>query len=602
MVSGCSIPIRDREALKQLMNKIPPNNIKGDQQHFVDREISNLLEMQVIEISVHEQDEIISPIFLVDKPDGSYRLILNLKKFNEWIEYEHFKMEHFSFTSSLVRKNCFMASVDLRHAYYSVPVHQTCRKYLKFMWKGTLYNFTCLPNGLSSAPRYFTKLLKPVYANLRSQGFISSYFLDDCYLQGDTYEKCAENIEKTVNLFSKLGFVVHPKKSILKPVQKIKFLGFLIDSTNMTISLDIDKKEKIKKACQDLLNTALISLRTLARVIGLLVASFPAVLWGKLYFRKLEAVKKNGLVKNRGNFDAYVMLTKQAVDELTWWIENIDSAYYPLNNTLPDITIQTDSSSVGYGIACEGEEGFGGKWNDVEQKLHINVLEMKAIEIALKSFQTKLKNKHVKIMCDNTTAICYLQSFGGSKSMICNDIANRIWAWCKENNMWLTICFIPSKLNSSADFWSRHFDDSKEWMLNKSTFNDLTQKFNIKPAIDLFASHNNAQLENFVSWGPDPKAAFTDAFSIFWGNNIVYGFPPFSLILKTLKKVEQDGAMGLFIFPHWTTAMWFPMMMRLKIGNLIILPPARNILRLPGTDKIHPMKSLRLLAVILKSR
>ena len=51
-----------------------------------------------------------------------------------------------------------MASLDLKDAYYTVGVNPSHRKYLRFIWKNVLYQFTCLPNGLSSCPRKFTKL------------------------------------------------------------------------------------------------------------------------------------------------------------------------------------------------------------------------------------------------------------------------------------------------------------------------------------------------------------------------------------------------------------------------------------------------------------
>ena len=85
------------------------------------------------------------------------------------IEYKHFKMESLSLAVQLMRKKCYMASIDLTDAYYTVPVASEQRKYLRFMWGGKLFQCTCLSNGLSAAPRYFTKLLKPVYGILCSQ-------------------------------------------------------------------------------------------------------------------------------------------------------------------------------------------------------------------------------------------------------------------------------------------------------------------------------------------------------------------------------------------------------------------------------------------------
>ena len=88
-------------------------------------------------------------------------MILNLKKLNLYATKAHFKMDTLHTITKLIEKDCFMASIDLKDAYYSVPITRTDRKYLRFLWQGTLFQFTCLPNGLSCAPRKFTKLLKP---------------------------------------------------------------------------------------------------------------------------------------------------------------------------------------------------------------------------------------------------------------------------------------------------------------------------------------------------------------------------------------------------------------------------------------------------------
>ena len=106
------------------------------------------------------------------------------------------------------------------------------RKYLRFEWEGKLYQFTCLPNRLSSAPRSFTKILKPVHSSLRSKGHVTVGYIDDSYLQGDTYEECNQNVQDTVNLFGKLGFLPHPEKSVFEPTQKITFLGFVINNNH----------------------------------------------------------------------------------------------------------------------------------------------------------------------------------------------------------------------------------------------------------------------------------------------------------------------------------------------------------------------------------
>ena len=105
--------------------------------------------------------------------------------------------------------------------------------------------FTCLPNGLASAPRIFTNLLKPVYATLRSMGHLNSGHIDDSYLQGDTSGECHKNVIDTAMLFTKLGFHIHPEKSIFVPTQQLIFLGFVLDSIAMTVTLTEEKIQKI---------------------------------------------------------------------------------------------------------------------------------------------------------------------------------------------------------------------------------------------------------------------------------------------------------------------------------------------------------------------
>ena len=143
--------------------------------------------------------------FPFPKKDGSARLILNLKKLNAVVEFSHFKMETIHTILQLVTQNCWMSSVDLKDAYYSVKVSSKFQKFLKFFHEGKLYKFTAWPNGLSPCPRKFTKILKPPFANLRLLGHIISGHLDDSFLQGKTYDACVKNTIDTIIMLDKLG-------------------------------------------------------------------------------------------------------------------------------------------------------------------------------------------------------------------------------------------------------------------------------------------------------------------------------------------------------------------------------------------------------------
>ena len=152
----------------------------------IDIEIQKLLNIGVIKEVEHHPEEFISPIFVIPKKDGEYRMILNLKELNKSIPYHHFKMETFELALKLVKPNCFFGSVDIRHTYYSIPVSKESQLKLRFQKSGKVYSFCACPMGISCAPRIYTKLMKPVYASLRMLGHTNSGYIDDSLLEGDT--------------------------------------------------------------------------------------------------------------------------------------------------------------------------------------------------------------------------------------------------------------------------------------------------------------------------------------------------------------------------------------------------------------------------------
>ena len=85
-----------------------------------------------------------STIFVRPKKDGSYRLILNLKPLNEFVSYYHFKMDNIHTLLKLMRPGCFMASVNLKDAHYSIPIASEDQQLLKFEW-GELFSFYLSP-------------------------------------------------------------------------------------------------------------------------------------------------------------------------------------------------------------------------------------------------------------------------------------------------------------------------------------------------------------------------------------------------------------------------------------------------------------------------
>ena len=591
IVEHCHIQLK--EGTNPINTSLPRSFFNVKEEQIIEAEIQKLLEMKVLIEVDHCSDEYLSPIFVVPKKDGEYRMILNLKQFNENIDYHHFKMDTFESAIKLIKPDCYMASIDLRHAYYSIYIANEDQVKLRFGFKGKIFQYTCLANGISCAPRLFTKLLKPVYATLRQLGHSNSGFIDDSLLVSDSFKECEENISDTVHLMIKLGFIIHKTKSVLEPTQNIVFLGNIIHSKDMTVTLPYEKVNLIVQECLSLSRTTTEIIRKVARVLGLLVSTFSAVEYGRLHYREIEKEKIKALKMSCGNFDSKMLVTDIMKVDLLWWVNNLASQKRHISHGNAQVVITTDASLIGWG-AVYGKEKFGGRWSDSEAENHINVLEMMAVWLALKSVCKELRNKHVQIRSDNTCTVAYLNAMGGVKSQQCNNLAKQIWLWCIERDLWLSATHVPGCENE-ADEGSRHFNESTEWMLDKSIFRQLIHIWKL-PDIDMFASRLNYQIDQYVSWKRDPDALWVDAFSRSWFNIYFFAFPPFSLIMRCLQKIVRDTAECIIVVPLWPTQIWYPELLKLLIDHPRILPEG-NLLSLPNSRKVHPlMNRLHLIA------
>ena len=227
----------------------PICHLNPTQQEAITSEIQHLLSLGVISETSYTPDRYISSVFTTEQRDHSLRMILNLKKLNEFVNYVHFKMESLNDVLCLIQPGVWMGSVDLQDAYYSVQVQMSYKKFFTCYWQGRFYEYNHMSDGYAQAPLLFTKLMKQPFGFLRKQDLLSVIYLDDSYLQGDSYSSCLHNITTTTSLFTALGFKINLEKSVLIP---IKFLGFILNSITMTIPLPAQHQVRIIDLCKKL--------------------------------------------------------------------------------------------------------------------------------------------------------------------------------------------------------------------------------------------------------------------------------------------------------------------------------------------------------------
>ena len=166
--------------------------------------------------------------------------------------------------------------------------------------------------------------MKPVFAYLRSQfGHTCLGYIDDSFYLEDSYTECELATLRAVQLIISLGFKVHTAKSVIIPTQTLEFLGFVLDSIRMIVTLTSTKVDKILQLCHP---NKQFTIRGVASFLGTLVSSFPGVQFGPLHYRQIEVDKERNLKLNQGKFDALMTLSSHSLSEVCWWFSNIQSA------------------------------------------------------------------------------------------------------------------------------------------------------------------------------------------------------------------------------------------------------------------------------------
>lgn len=508
-------------------------------------------------------------------------------------------MEDYRTVLRLIDKDCFMATIDLKDAYHLIPVDRQYRKYLRFHFSNQLYEYTCIPFGLSVAPRLFTKILRPVAVVLRAKGHLSNFYLDDILLLHKSIKGCEGNVFDTINLLTSLGFLISYEKSNTIPTQMCEYLGFIFNSKKMKISLPVNKRNKISKLIHHALASSNISIQQVAVLIGNLVAASPALAYSQLYTRNLETEKTLALLKNHNDFSKLMSFSTASTQDLIWWKNNIPIVLCPIRDDSYDYVLYTDSSKTGWGCACK-DKVTRGFWTSRDRLLHINVLEIKAIYNSLRSLFDLEFERKILLRVDNKTAIAYINRYGGCRSTYCHEWACEIWKWCEVRKNYIFATYIPSKENIVADKASREEIDDTDFYLDQVTYNRVVNVLGL-PKIDMFATSLTKKCNRFISWLPDVGSENVDAFTIEWEDDF-YAFPPFALVTRVLKKIRKDRVEGIIIVPNWPAQAWYPILRSLTVSKLVFLP-LEFVLKFSHDELLHPLSStLSLIAVRVSGR
>ena len=152
-----------------------------------------------------------SRLFLVEKAFGGGRPVISLSHLNEFIQLTRFKMETVSSVLLSVREGDFLASLDLKDAYFQIPIHRSSTKLLRFTSEGTVYQFRALCFGLSTAPQVFTRVFAVVSTWAHTHGIRLLRYLDDWLVLSSSEWEAQQAVQSLLSICRTFGIVINEK-------------------------------------------------------------------------------------------------------------------------------------------------------------------------------------------------------------------------------------------------------------------------------------------------------------------------------------------------------------------------------------------------------
>ncbi|XP_063802384.1 uncharacterized protein LOC134970322 [Pseudophryne corroboree] len=564
--------------------------------------ITNLLQNGVIiPVPSHQRGRgFYSGLFLVDKPDGSFRPILNLKALNPYLSTQKFKMESIRSIIAAMEPGEYLASIDIKDAYLHVPIWIGHQSLLRFAIGPEHFQFQALPFGLSTAPRVFTKVLGHVVAVLRCQRVNITPYLDDLLVKAPSAEILTQNLQLTMETLQSFGWIINFPKSSLLPSQKMIFLGLLFDTNSQKVFLPADKIQDLQSRIRTLLHLPVVSVLRCMQVLGKMVSSFEAVPYARFHARPLQTQILNCWTRTEPRLELQLIrLSIKTRQSLHWWLHSHNLKKGAPFTIWSWMMVTTDASLSGWGAVFQTHH-FQGRWSNQESKLQINILELRAIRYALIRIQTMVQGQPVRVQSDNATAVAYINKQGGTRSWSTMREVAQILAWAERWVPVISAIHIPGVENWEADFLSRHTIHPGEWELHPEVFLSLVDRWGM-PDIDLMASRLNAKLPHYGARTQDPQAILIDALTAPWQFQLGYVFPPIPLIPRLLQRIRREGLAVILVTPDWPRRQWYTLLRSMVVGDPFRLPLRPDLL-LQGPCRHPDLHRMALTAWLLNPR
>ncbi|XP_061196003.1 uncharacterized protein LOC133204281 [Saccostrea echinata] len=363
----------------------------------------------------------VSPLGLVPKKDGDYRLIHHLlypesASINDFIDTEQSSVTYSTIddAAAIIAKlgrGAFLAKSDIKSAFRLLPVNSTDFDLLGYHFNDGFYYDKILPFGCKISFAIWDRFAGFLHWLIQdcSKNASILHYLDDFLFCGKELSICKNTLDTFLYLCNDLGVPIANEKTVY-PTQVLTFLGIEFNTVEMIMRLPLVKIDEIKQKILDIMALKKVTLKQLQSLLGLLNFACRVIVPGRAFCRRLIDAT---IGLNKPHHHTRVTLEMKA--DLKVWLDFLQSfngisviteGIWVNNETLQ---LYTDSAGGRYGglwyIFCRPISWFvQGITRDM------TFLELFPVHVAIELWKHQFSNNRILFYIDNMAVVHVINS------------------------------------------------------------------------------------------------------------------------------------------------------------------------------------------------
>lgn len=357
------------------------------------------------------------------------------------------------FASRLIEQgdNAYMWKVDLRRAYQQLRADPLDAPLLGMKVGSDIYIDLCPPFGCRSSAAICQKMANALVYIMNKKGFFLLAYLDDFGASYASKKQAEDSFQTFVNLAARLGLSLAQEKSV-PPTHVMEWLGYTVDSRNMSIKIPHQKLQAILQDCKAWLNKTRANKKTIQEIVGRLLYISNCVLPGRKFTSRILGTLRAMEDKQ------WTTLTPEFKADLRWFAAYAEASngLYLISPSRPQFNIECDASLLGAG-GNSATQCY--QWTFTPQHIKaysiIHHLEAINVLVAIRTLVPKDLSPHEIVVWTDNLASAWALHTGRTKDTILAACAREIWLMASVDNHTISIKHKPGSDIPLADALSR---------------------------------------------------------------------------------------------------------------------------------------------------